>query len=200
MSCFQNFAANAAKRKSYKTLSSVMVRWKIYSCVAWIETSQYSCVSATHKSPTNSSNLEYSKRRTTRRSMIWNLNLQNDLSSPWPTCWSSPHPPHTSWHIYICQIFESQNVDCQIFNAYLYGNTDFNTMKPCKFWSKFPANTLFDALRCLDFFNFSLRQPRGATRHYRDLSQSSLFLFPVPTRHHWKNKFILVAVPSVLTG
>jgi len=31
-----------------------------------IKTSSYSCVRNTHKSPTNSSNLEYSNRRTTR--------------------------------------------------------------------------------------------------------------------------------------
>jgi len=43
-------------------------------------------------------------------------------------------------------------------------------MKPRKIWSKIPGNTLSDALRHLNFFlrltpqNFSLRQPRGASR------------------------------------
>jgi len=45
------------------------------------------------------------------------------------------------------------------------------TIKPRKFWSKFPGNTLSDATRDLRFFlrNVSLRWPHRATRHYCDL-------------------------------
>jgi len=74
--------------------------------VAWIETLWYSCIRTTHKPPMNSSNLEYSKRRTTRRRMMIKEN-QFGLSSLWPTCQSSPRgahvcvmyaTPHSLWH------------------------------------------------------------------------------------------------------
>ena len=81
-----------------------------------IETLWYSCARTTHKSPTNSSKLEYSKRRTTRRrSMkrefiyIYNLiYLHYDLPVSPPR---THHIHHGIHETYICQVFDSQNVN-----------------------------------------------------------------------------------------
>jgi len=77
--------------------------------------------------------------------------------TPWPTCRSSPHTPHTSSHMthIFVKYLTPKNLDLsnpmllKMLNACPSENTDFKTMNPRKMWSKIPWNTLSNALPLL---------------------------------------------------
>jgi len=76
----------------------------------------------------------------------------------------------------------------------------FETINPRKIWSKFPGNTLSDAMR-----HFKKKSGKvlasGGLAGRPNTTATSVFLVPVPapTRHHWGNKLIPVPVSPIRT-
>jgi len=135
-----------------------------------------------------------SKRRTTRRrkmhrELIWiykMIYLHSDLhAGPART----HHIHHNIHDTFICQIFDSQNVDFVKSSTLLRLKTRFFSQ-----WNPGKFDPKFQETRSPMRYNIS----RG--RLISVPCSCSLFLFPVPIRHHWENKLIPVLVPWILTG
>jgi len=135
------------------------------------------------------------------------LQLENDLSSPWPTCRSFPHTPHTStswytWHTYICQLFDSKNFERRFVKSstlVLLKTSFLRQWNPVKF------DPNFQETRCATISHKKIVancEPLVALQGDQTLlwPTCSLFLFPVHTRRHLGNKFIPFPVSSILTG
>jgi len=134
-----------------------------------------------------------------------NLNLQFDLSSLWPTCQSSPHTPHTSWHtghIHLSNIWLPQRklVKCPTL---LRQKTRFlSRCNPGRFDPKFQQThspmrwDISKKKMRLMPHDFSLQRPRGATTNL----YCFCFYFLFRKGHHCGNKLFPASVSVILTG
>jgi len=159
--CPQLSAIDVTTKTFFKRLYLVLRLRKIapwvncpYAPSENLETLQYSCVTPNHKSPTNSSNLEYSKRRTTRRRRmsgelisIYNfIYLHRDLPVTPPRTHHIHHTIHDTCTFQVVEYFTPRTWICQIFKGCPSEITFYQTMRPNKIWSKITGNKLSDAL------------------------------------------------------
>jgi len=102
------------------------------------------------------------------------------------------HTHHDIHDTYICQIFDSQNINLSNLQQVCVWKHVFEVNETPENLSKIPGNTFSDVLRHL--------KKRSASSRGDQVHKCSLFLFPVPTRHHWENTLFTVPVPWILTG
>jgi len=97
------------------------------------------------------------------------LNLQNILSSQGPTCRSSQHTPHTSWHtwhIHLSNIWLPKRKFVKSSTPMRLKTRFWSQCNPWKFDPNFQETRSPMRYDISNFFfaDFSLRRPRGRTR------------------------------------
>jgi len=113
------------------------------------------------------------------RKFATNRKSRNGLLSQSPTCWSSPHTPHTSWHtwcIHLSNIWLPERKFVKSSTLLRLKPKNLKSMKPQKMWCKIPGNTPFDALRHLK------KKITSAVLADDQAHNCSLFLFPESLR------------------